>query len=116
VLPGENTSFSVFFLPQSTGARNHTLTLTTSQGDIGYTVKTAVVPHPFGLRPILRARLPVGVSFQQSISVFNPGPRSLQVSFLFLFNFVFRRCCCLCFLWLFFFFLSFENHLQYAVC
>jgi len=79
VAPGENTSFQVVHLGKSIGRVEASLTLSTSFGDLSYQVYANSVLSAMRARPLSNGRVPVGVTYTQPITVFNPLDTPLSV-------------------------------------
>ena len=79
VAPGENTSFQVVHLGKSIGRLEASLTLSTSFGDLSYQVYANSVLSAMRARPLSNGRVPVGVTYTQPITVFNPLDTPLSV-------------------------------------
>lgn len=78
--PGKNTSFSVIFLGNGLGRSEARISVLTSQGDLTLEVLANSVGNPTGVRPLISGRVPVNVTFEQVITVFNPLPDPLAVT------------------------------------
>ena len=80
VLPGEHTSFDVYFLPREVGPVEATLHIHTEDGfTFPLPVSGVGTLNPYLLRS-LSARIPLNYSYSPTISLYNPHAEPLQIT------------------------------------
>ena len=80
VLPGEHTSFDVYFLPREVGIVSSTLHIHTEEGfTFPLPVSGVGTLNPYQLRS-LSARIPLNYSYSPTISLYNPHSEPLQIT------------------------------------
>ena len=80
VLPGEYTSFDVYFLPRQVGPVESTLHIHTEDGfTFPLPVSGVGTLNPYQLRS-LSARIPLNYSYSPTISMYNPHAELLQIT------------------------------------
>ena len=77
--PGGRVPISVVFLPRALGSINGSLLVQTSLGGFFYALRAYGVPSPYGLSPLLAARVPMGAPYSPAIELRNPHDEPLRV-------------------------------------
>jgi hypothetical protein len=83
VEPGESASFSVLFLARNEGVSFGTLVIETSVGGFLVQVQGEGVPNAYNAKPLLDVKVPMGLTIQPQLEIFNPFNKPLKIKEVF---------------------------------
>eukprot|EP01088_Endostelium_zonatum_P018590 TRINITY_DN601_c0_g1_i2.p1 TRINITY_DN601_c0_g1~~TRINITY_DN601_c0_g1_i2.p1 ORF type:complete len:1977 (-),score=611.23 TRINITY_DN601_c0_g1_i2:44-5974(-) len=83
ILPGQNTTVSIVFLPRSTGLVEHFVVIQSNIGELPYKVYGQGVTNPYRIHPFLGAKVPADVMYSPPIELYNPHDDTLRIKEVF---------------------------------
>lgn len=79
VAPGKSLTLSVVFLPRAVGETAGSLLVLTSAGGFEYLLEAHGVTSPYGVAPLLTARVIAGGAYMPQIELHNPHAEPLRI-------------------------------------